>query len=93
MQFLTTDFWKHGQAGIIDIADKIYPTYWYGKQHPFEFECVVAGDPRQHKIFDNLELIGNKTAPESFHYEIIGECYDFTKNKKNMYIRQEATKE
>jgi hypothetical protein len=31
MQYLTTDFWKHGQAGIIDIADKIYPTYWYGK--------------------------------------------------------------
>lgn len=93
MQFLTTDFWKHGQAGIIDIADKIYPTYWYGKQHPFEFECVVAGDPRQHKIFDNLELVGNKTAPESFHYEILGECYDFAKDKKNMYIRQEATKE
>lgn len=93
MQFLTTDFWKHGQAGIIDIADKIYPTYWYGKQHPFEFECVVAGDPRQHKIFDNLELIGNKAAPESFHYEILGECYDFAKDKKNMYIRQEATKE
>lgn len=93
MQFLTTDFWKHGQAGIIDIADKILPTYWYGKQHPFEFECVVAGDPRQHKIFDNLELVGNKAAPESFHYEIIGECYDFAKDKKNMYIRQEATKE
>ena len=93
MQFLTTDFWKHGQAGIINIADKIFPTYWYGKQHPFEFECVVTGDPRQHKIFDNLELIGNKTAPESFHYEIIGECYDFAKDKKNMYIRQEATKE
>jgi hypothetical protein len=28
---LTTDFWKHGQSGIIDIADKIKPTYWYGK--------------------------------------------------------------
>jgi hypothetical protein len=31
MQYLSTDFWKHGKAGIIDIADKIYPTYWYGK--------------------------------------------------------------
>lgn len=93
MQFLTTDFWKHGQAGIIDIADKIYPTYWYGKQHPFEFEFVVADSPDRHKIFDNLELISNKAAPESFHYEIIGECYDFAKDKKNMYIRQEATKE
>lgn len=93
MQFLTTDFWKHGQAGIINIADKIAPTYWYGKQHPFEFEFVVANDPQFHKVFDNLQIISNKAAPESFHYEIIGECYDFAKDKKNMYIRQEATKE
>lgn len=93
MQFLTTDFWKHGQAGIIDIADKIYPTYWYGKQHPFEFEFVVADNPDKHKIFDNLEIISNSAEPDSFHYEIVGECYDFAKDKKNMYIRQEATKE
>ena len=93
MQFLTTDFWKHGQAGIIDITDPIRPTYWYGKQHPFEFEFVVADNPDTHKIFDNLEIIGNKAEPESFHYEIVGECYDFQDDKKNMYIRQEATKE
>ena len=92
MQFLSTDFWKHGQAGIIDIADDIYPTYWYGKQHPFEFECVISGDPGVHKIFTNLELIANKAKPESFHYEIIGEAYDFAKDKKNMYFRQEAIK-
>lgn len=93
MQFLTTDFWKHGQAGIIDIADKICPTYWYGKQHPFEFEFVVADNPQAHKIFDDLEIISNNAEPESFHYEIVGDCYDFSKDKKNMYIRQEATKE
>lgn len=93
MQFLTTDFWKHGQAGIIDIADKIYPTYWYGKQHPFEFEFVVADNPQSHKIFDDLEIISNYAEPESFHYEIVGDCYEFAKDKKNMYIRQEATKE
>ena len=93
LQFLTTDFWKHGQSGIIDIADKLYPTYWYGKQHPFEFEFVVADNPDTHKIFDNLEIISNNAEPESFHYEIIGDCYDFAKDKKNMYIRQEATKE
>ena len=93
MQFLTTDFWKHGQAGIIDITDKIYPTYWYGKQHPFEFEFIVADNPHLHKIFDNLEIISNNAEPESFHYEIIGDCYEFAKDKKNMYIRQEATKE
>ena len=92
LQFLSTDFWKHGQAGIIDIADDIYPTYWYGKQHPFEFECVVVNDPSVHKIFTNLELISNKAKPESFHYEIIGESYDFAKDKPNMYFRQEAMK-
>lgn len=93
MQFLTTDFWKHGQAGIIDIADKIYPTYWYGKQHPFEFEFVVADNPQAHKIFDNLQIISNNAEPESFHYEVVGDSYNFAEDKKNMYIRQEATKE
>lgn len=93
MQYLTTDFWKHGQAGIIDIADKVHPTYWYGKQHPFEFEFVVVDNPSTHKIFDNLQIISNNAEPESFHYEIVGDVYDFAKDKKNMYIRQEATKE
>ena len=92
LQFLTTDFWKHGQAGIIDIADDIYPTSWYGKQHPFEFEVIVVNDPSVHKIFSNLELVANKAKPESFHYEIIGESYDFAKDKPNMYFRQEAKK-
>lgn len=92
-QFLSTDFWRHGQAGIIDIADKIYPTYWYGKQHPFEIEFIICENPDTHKIFDNLQILSNKAAPESFHYEIVGESYDFAKDKKNMYIRQEAVKE
>ena len=92
LQFLTTDFWKHGQAGLIDIADDIYPTYWYGKQHPFEFEVIVVNDPALHKIFTNLELVANKAQPESFHYEIIGDSYDFAKDKPNMYFRQEAMK-
>ena len=92
MQFLSTDFWKHGQAGIIDITDAIYPTYWYGKQHPFEFECIVVNDPSVHKIFTNLELVANKAKPESFHYEVIGDTYDFAKDKVNMYFRQEARK-
>ena len=90
---ITTDFWKHGQAGIINIADKIKPCFWYGKQHPFEFEVVVADNPMTHKIFDNLYIIANKAKPESFHYEIVGEVYDFAKDKKNAYYRQEATKE
>ena len=92
LQFLSSDFWKHGQAGIIDIADDIKPTYWYGQRHPFEFECIVTNDPATHKIFSNLELIANKAQPESFHYEIVGESYDFAKDKVNIYFRQEALK-
>ena len=92
LSFLSTDFWKHGQGGIIDISDKIFPTYWYGKQHPFEFECVVVDDPSIHKIFTNLELVANKTKPESFHYEVVGDVYDFSEDKPTMYFRQEALK-
>ena len=92
MQFLSTDFWKHGQAGSFDIADDIYPCYWYGKQHKFEFEFIVVNDPSVHKIFTNLELIANKAKPESFHYEVVGEAYDFAKDKPNMYFRQAAMK-
>lgn len=92
LQFLSTDFWKHGHAGLIDICDKIYPTYWYGQQHPFEFECVVVDDPSVHKIFTNLELVANKVKPESFHYEVVGDVYDFSEDKPTMYFRQEALK-
>ena len=92
LSLLSADFWKHGQAGLIDISDKIYPTYWYGKQHPFEFECVVVDDPSVHKIFTNLELVSNKVKPESFHYEVVGDVYDFAEDKPSMYFRQEALK-
>lgn len=87
---LTTAFWKHGQAGLMDNTEDIKPTNWYGKQHPFEFECIVVNDPSTHKVFSNLELVANKAEPESFHYEIIGESFDFAKDKPNMYYRQEA---
>lgn len=90
---LSTDFWKHGQSGIIDIKDPIKPCFWYGKQHPFEFEFVVNANIDTHKIFDNLQIISNKAAPESFHYEIVGDSYAFADDKKNMYIRQEFTKD
>ena len=92
LPLLSTDFWKHGQSGIIDIIDDVKPTFWYGKQHPFEFEFVVNNTLAMHKIFNNLKIIGNNAEPESFHYEIVGDSYDFSKDKKNMYIRQEATK-
>jgi hypothetical protein len=84
---MSTDFWRHGQSGIFNITEDVEPTKWYGKQHPFEFECIVVNDPSVHKIFSNLEIVANKAKPESFHYEIIGECYDFAKDKPNMYFR------
>ena len=93
VQFLSTDFWKHGQGGIIDISEKPQPCKWYDKQHPFEFEFVVCKDPRLHYIYDNMTIIGNNSQPESFHYTITGDSYDFAEDKKNMYIRQEVTKE
>ena len=93
---LTTDFWKHGTAGIYDITDPIKPTFWYGEQHPFEFEFVVNGngaDSQVQKIFNNLIILSNKAEPESFHFDIVGEGYEFSKDKLNMYYRQESTKE
>ena len=86
------DFWKHGQAGIIDVQEKIKPCFWYHKQHPFEFEFIVGNDNAGYKMFDNLILASNNVAPESFHYTIIGDSYDFSEQKPAIYFRQEATK-
>lgn len=88
----TNYLWKHGQSEFIPNIERIKPTYWYGKQHPFEFEFVINNNPANHKIFNNLRIISNKAEPESFHYEVIGECYDFSNDKPNMYYRQELIK-
>lgn len=87
-----TNFWKHGQAGIIDTEEHIKPCYWYNKQHPFEFEFVVKDNSVKQKIWDNLQIISNKAEPESFHFEINGDSYEFSKDKPNMWYRQELTK-
>ena len=89
----TTNFWKHGQAGLMQTEDKLKPCFWYGEQHPFEFEFVVLDNPQMHKLFNNLEIISNKAQPESFHFEVVGEVYDWAYDKLNMYCRQEATKQ
>lgn len=67
------------------------PCYWYDEQHPFEFEFTVIDSPLTHKIFDNMIIVSNKTQPESFHYTITGDCYNFANQKEYMYFRQEAT--
>jgi hypothetical protein len=72
---------------------EIKPTNWYGKQHPFEFEFVVNKDIYSHKVFENLIILSNKTKPESLHFEVVGEVYNFAKDKLNMFYRQEATKQ
>ena len=76
----------------MELDTPVKPTNWYGEQHPFEFEFVVAENPNYHKIFDNLQMIANKAKPESFHFEITGEVYNFAEDKLNMFYRQEATK-
>lgn len=73
--------WKHGQSGIYDNQGKVLPTNWYGEQHPFEFEFVVAENPMVQKIFNNLKLISNKAAPKSFEFEVVGEGYDWYEYK------------
>lgn len=85
--------WKHGQAGLMQLDTEIKPTNWYGKQHPFEFEFVVNKDIYSHKVFENLIILSNKTKPESLHFEVVGEVYNFAKDKLNMFYRQEATKQ
>lgn len=89
---LKSDFYLHGESGIFDCEEQLYPTYWYGKFHPFEFEFVVNEKVGQQKIFNNLILISNKAEPESFHFEIEGDNYEFSSDKRAMYYRQEATK-
>ena len=72
--------WKHGFAGIYDNADEIKPTFWYGKQHEFNFEFIARKDA-VHKIFNNLQIISNKTEPHKFEFEVVGESYDWYKYK------------
>lgn len=93
--------WKHGQAGLFDAQGKIKPTFWYGKQHEFNFEFVVNEIQQTQKIFNNLKIISNKTAPNKFEYEIVGEGYDWydlkplilTINKDYKYLLTETFKD
>lgn len=81
--------WKHGNTK----DEYVKPTTWYGETHPFEFEFVVNDYMYIQKIFQNLKMIANDAEPESFHFTISGDNYSFNKDKKNMYYRQEATRE
>jgi len=73
--------YKHGFAGTLEEAGNILPTNWYGEQHPFEYEFIVSSIPGVQKIFNDLMIVSNSTEPDSFFYEIIGDGYDWAKQK------------
>lgn len=84
---LLSKVYMHGFSGIVDELDysspestnRIFPTKWYDKQEPFEFEFVVNDPKGVHKIFDNLMIISNNVEPDSLEIEIVGDVYDFNK--------------
>ena len=82
------NIWEHNNPFIRPL-----PTHWYGHQHPFEFEFVVIEDPSVQKIYEDLKIISNNAKPESFHFAISGDNYEFTEDIPNIFYRQEATKE
>ena len=86
---MTPYIWKHGEIN----GEFPLPCFWYNEQHPFEFEFVVNETSGIQKIYDNLLIVSNKAEPESFHFTIVGDGYEFHEDKPNMYVRQESTKE
>ena len=73
--------YKHGYAGYSELTDEIKSTHWYDEQHPFEFEFVVNSPLGIQKIYDNMKIISNNVAPDSFIYEIIGDSFDWSQYK------------
>ena len=72
-----SNIWKHGQAGVYDAQETIKTTKWYGKTHIFEFEFVTVEQAITQKIFNNLNILSNKTSPKEFEFEFVGEGYDW----------------
>lgn len=85
--------YKHGYSGLFKSNDIIKPCYWYEKQHPFEFEIIVNQNPFAHKIFEYFQILANKVEPESLHFELIGDAYDFKSDAQNEFFRQQAWKD
>jgi hypothetical protein len=77
-------FYTHGRAGYHESRTQqhlLKPTYWYGKQEPFEFEFVINSNTGVQKIFDNLMIVSNNAEPDSIECTIIGDSYGFDKEK------------
>ena len=60
---------------------KAEPTQWFGEQHYFEFEFVVSEPQGVHKIIENLQILSNNVQPEQLTFEIIGDAYQFNKER------------
>lgn len=96
-KYESTQFWKHGTAGLIDNETdldeyKIQNCRWYGKLEPFEFEFIVNAEPGRHKMFDNLQIISNNVQPSQIEYSIIGDSYWFYPYKKDSFEYQKYNK-
>ena len=57
------------------------PTVWFDEQHPFEFEFVISEPQGVHKIIENLQILSNNVQPEQITFEIIGDAYQFNKER------------
>lgn len=77
--------YKHGFAGTAEENLNIKSTYWYDEQHEFQFEFVVIGLQGIQKIFDNINLLSNLVPPKEFYFEIVGEGFDWSKDKDIIY--------
>jgi hypothetical protein len=78
---------------LYDNQGKIKPTNWYGKQREFNFEFVVNDSPIRQKIFNNLKIISNKTKPNKFEYEIVGEGYEWWQYKPVIFWANKKVEE
>ena len=76
--------YKHGFAGGVEQSGEIHPTKWYDTVHPFEFEFVVSDVISVQKIFNNLKIVSNRTEPNSFIFEIVGDSYDWSDQKEDI---------
>lgn len=65
------------------------PTQWFDQQHPFEFEFVVNEPQGVHKIIENLQILSNNVQPEQLTFEIIGDTYQFNKERITHLARAE----
>lgn len=79
-----TKIWSHE-------VTKAKPTQWFGEQHCFEFEFVVNEPQGVHKIIENLQILSNNVQPEQLTFEIIGDSYQFNKERLVHLARAEES--